>query len=151
MNNPQSEKCVRAFIDSYYTGDVARMESCCADSFSSLTHAPIEIFPHLGFQQGKGWIAKAIRIQQERYSERRHTVEFVIADETQAATLTHAALTKHSDERVITLYVGEFFSLRDGLITEHRSMFDSFDLVQQLLGRDLTGEFSARMKSAMRS
>ena len=51
MNNPQSEKCVRAFIDSYYTGDVARMESCCADSFSSLTHAPIEIFPHLGFQQ----------------------------------------------------------------------------------------------------
>jgi hypothetical protein len=30
-------------------------------------------------------------------------------------------------------------------------MFDSFDLVQQLLGRDLTGEFSARMKSAMRS
>lgn len=150
MNNQNSEKCVRTFIDSYYTGDVARMESCCADTFSSLTHAPAEIFPHLGFHQGKSWIAEAIRIQNERYSERRYTVEFVIADETQAATLIQAALTKRSDQRVITLHVGEFFTLRDGLITEHRSMFDSFDLVQQLLGHDLTDEFVSRMKHTMR-
>lgn len=149
MNNPQSEECVRTFIDSYYAGDVARMEQCCDDAFVSLTHAPVEIFPHLGFHEGKTWIAQAIRIQQERYSERRYTVEFVVADETQAATLVQAALTKRSDKRVITLHVGEFFILRDGLITEHRSMFDSFDLIQQLLGRDLTDEFAARMKNLM--
>lgn len=151
MNNQQSEKCVRAFLDSYYAGDVARMEACCADAFVSLTHAPVEIFPHLGFHQGKNWIAQAIRIQQERYSERRYTLEFIIADETQAATLTQAALIKRSDQRVITLYVGEFFTLRDGLVTEHRSMFDSFDLVQQLLGHDLTDEFTTRMKNVMRN
>jgi len=150
MNNPESETRVRTFIGSYYAGDIARMEDCCADSFSSLTHAPMEIFPHLGFHQGRDWIAQAIRIQNERYSERRHTIEFVIADETQAATLTQAALIKRSDRRVITLYIGEFFTLREGLITSHRSMFDSFDLVQQLLGHDLTDEFAVRMKSATR-
>lgn len=150
MNNPQSEKCVRTFLDSYYAGDVARMEGCCADAFVSLTHAPVEIFPHLGFHQGRDWIAEAIRIQRERYSERRYTLEFIIADDTQAATLIQTALTKRSDQRVITLHVGEFFTLRDGLITEHRSMFDSFDLVQQLLGRDLTDEFATRMKHALR-
>ena len=74
----------------------------------------------------------------------------MVADETQAATLVQAALTKSSDQRVITLHVGEFFTLRDGLITEHRSLFDSFDLIQQLLGRDLTDEFAARMKHVMR-
>lgn len=149
MNNPQSEKCVRTFIDAYYSGDVARMEQCCGDAFVSLTHAPVEVFPHLGFHEGKAWIAQAIRLQRERYSERRHTVEFVVADETRAATLVQAALTKKCDQRVITLHVGEFFTLRDGLITEHRSMFDSFDLIQQLLGRDLTDEFGALMKHAM--
>ncbi|EGP10179.1 nuclear transport factor 2 family protein [Afipia clevelandensis] len=150
MNNQKSEACVRTFIDSYYVGEVARMESCCADTFTSLTHAPVEIFPHLGFHQGRDWIAQAIRIQKERYAERRYTIEFVIADEVQAATLTQAALTKRGDRRVITLHVGEFFTLRDGLITEHRSMFDSFDLIQQLLGRDLTDEFAVRMKDVMR-
>lgn len=150
MNNQQSEKCVRTFIDSYYSGDVARMEQCCDDAFVSVTYAPVEIFPHLGLKQSKAWIAQAIQIQQERYSDRRHTVDFVVADETQAATFVQATLTKRSDQRVITLNIGEFFKLRDGRIVEHRSLFDSFDLVQQLLGQDLTGEFAARLKNAMR-
>ncbi|MES2601956.1 MAG: nuclear transport factor 2 family protein [Pseudomonadota bacterium] len=150
MNNPQSEKCVRTFINSYYSGDVARMEQCCDDAFVSVTYAPVEIFPHLGLKQSKAWIAQAIQIQQERYSDRRCTIDFVIADETQAATFVQATLTKRSDQRVITLNVGEFFTLRNGRIVEHRSLFDSFDLVQQLLGRDLTDEFAARLKHAMR-
>lgn len=150
MNNPQSEKCVRTFIDSYYSGDVARMEQCCGDAFVSVTYAPVEIFPHLGLKQSKAWIAQAIQIQQERYSERRHMIDFIVADETQAATFVQATLTKRSDQRVITLNIGEFFRLRDGRIVEHRSLFDSFDLVQQLLGRDLTDEFAARLKNAMR-
>lgn len=149
MNNPQSEACVRTFIDSYYTGDVGRMEQCCTDMFVTVTHAPAEIFPNLGFHQGKAWLAQAIRVQQERYSERRYSVEFVIADETRAATLLQATLTKRSDQRVVTLQVGEFFILRDGLIAEHRSMFDSFDLIQQLLGSDLTDEFATRISRAI--
>ena len=61
-----------------------------------------------------------------------------------------ATLTKRSDQRVITLSVGEFFTLRNGRIVEHRSLFDTFDLLQQLLGSDLTDEFAARLKNAMR-
>ncbi|CAN5388957.1 nuclear transport factor 2 family protein [soil metagenome] len=150
MNNDQSEQCVRTFLDSFYTGDVARMEQCCDDAFVSLTYAPVEIFPHFGLKQGKAWIAQAIQIQQERYSDRRHSIDFVVADDTQAAALVQATMTKRSDSRVVTLNTGEFFSLRDGRIVEHRSLFDSFDLVQQLLGDDLTNEFAARLKNAMR-
>jgi hypothetical protein len=32
----------------------------------------------------------------------------------------------------------------------HRSFFDSFDLVQQLLGKDLTDSFAADVRKAMR-
>lgn len=150
MNDPQSEKCVRTFLDSYYSGDVARMKQCCAETFVSLAHAPVELFPHLGFHKGKDWIAESIHIQKERYCERRYAIEFLIANETQVATIVQSALTKRSDQRVVTLVAGEFFTLCDGLITEHRSMFDSFDLIQQLIGRDLTDEFTARMKHAIR-
>ncbi len=150
MNNHLSEQCVRTFLDSYYAGDVARMEQCCDDAFVSITYAPVGIFPHLGLKQGKAWAAQAIRIQQERYCERRHSVDFVVAEETQAAALVQVTMTKRSDQRVVTLNTGEFFSLRNGRIVEHRSLFDSFDLVQQLLGDDLTSEFAARLKNVMR-
>jgi hypothetical protein len=150
MNNHQSEQCVRTFLESFYSGDAAGMEQCCDDAFVSLTYAPVEIFPHLGLKQGKAWIAQAIQVQQERYSDRRHIVEFIVSDDTQAATLVQATLTKRIDQRVVTLNVGDFFTLRDGRIVEHRSLFDSFDLVQQLLGDDLTGEFALRLKNAVR-
>lgn len=150
MSNQQSEQCVRTFIDAFYAGDAARMEQCCDDAFTSLTHAPVEVFPHLGLKQGKAWVAKAIQIQQERYSSRRHIIDFVVANETHGAAFVQANLTKRSDQRIIRLNIGEFFTLRSGRIAEHRSLFDSFDLVQQLIGDDMTGEFAMRVKNAMR-
>ena len=47
--------------------------------------------------------------------------------------------------------VAEFYTLREDRIFEFRSFFDSFDLVQQLLGQDLTETFAARVKSSMRA
>lgn len=150
MSNDRSEQCVRTFIESFYAGDAVRMAECCDDAFTSLTYAPVEIFPHLGLKKGKAWIAEAIWIQQERYSDRRHTIDSIVADETKAAAFVQATLTKRSDQRVIRLNTGDFFALRDGRIAAHRSLFDSFDLVQQLLGHDLTDEFAARVRYAMR-
>lgn len=150
MSNQQSEQCVRTFIDAFYAGDAARMEQCCDDAFTSLVYAPVEVFPHLGLKQGKAWVAKAIQIQQERYSSRRHITDFVVANETHGAAFVQATLTKRSDQRIIRLNIGEFFTLRSGRIAEHRSLFDSFDLVQQLIGDDMTGEFAMRVKNAMR-
>ncbi|MGL4260960.1 MAG: nuclear transport factor 2 family protein [Afipia sp.] len=150
MSNQQSEQCVRTFIDAFYAGDAARMEQCCDDAFTSLVYAPVEVFPHLGLKQGKAWVAKAIQIQQERYSSRRHIIDFVVANETHGAAFVQANLTKRSDQRIIRLNIGEFFTLRSGRIAEHRSLFDSFDLVQQLIGDDMTGEFAMRVKNAMR-
>jgi hypothetical protein len=150
MNSAESEQCVRTFLDAFYAGDTARAQECCDDNVSSLTYAPVEVFPHLGLKQSKAWVADAIRIQQEFYSSRRYTLEFIAAKETRAATLVQATLIKRNDQRVVLLNIGEFFTLRAGRIVEHRALFDSFDLVQQLLGRDLADEFAISVRSAMR-
>lgn len=148
MNDARSEQCVRTFLDAFYTGDVKRAQDCCDDAVSSLTYAPVEIFPHLGFKQGKDWIADTIRVQQQYYSSRRYTLEFMAAKDTRAATLVQTTLIKRNDKRVILVNVGQFFTLRAGLIVEHQALFDSFDLVQQLLGRDLAGEFASSVTIA---
>jgi hypothetical protein len=50
----------------------------------------------------------------------------------------------------VHLEVAEFYTMRGGRILEHRSFFDSFDFVQQLLGQDLTAAFAASVRDAVR-
>jgi limonene-1,2-epoxide hydrolase len=88
--------------------------------------------------------------QQERYSSRKYEIKFLSVDGAKVATILHLSLRKRNDDRVVQLEVADFFTLRVGRILEHRSFFDSFDFVQQLLGQDLTDAFAASVRNAMR-
>jgi uncharacterized protein len=70
-------------------------------------------------------------------------------DDDMVAAIQFLSLTKRSDDRVVHLETAEFFTFRAGLILTHRAFFDSFDFVQQLLGRDLTDSFAASVRDAM--
>ena len=136
------------FLDAYYSGDAAAA-ACCDDDFDSITYAPIELFPHLGHKQGREWVAEMIRTQKKRYSSRKYEIKFMAVDGDKVATIQQISLRKRNDKRVVLLTVGEFFTLRGGLILVHRSFFDSFDLVQQVLGQDLTETFAASVRDAL--
>jgi uncharacterized protein len=151
MDENSTRQCILNFLDGYFTGNAAQVEQCCDDQFSSIAHAPIEIFPHHGLKQGKGWVAEAIRIQRERYSARRYKIRHLITHGPQAAAVTDITLTKRNDHRVIQFAQSEFFTLHNGRIREHHAFFDSLDLLQQLLGRDLSDPFAYDLKTAMQS
>jgi uncharacterized protein len=140
---------VRNFLDAYYSGDAAAATACCDEDFDSITYAPIELFPHLGHKHGKDWVAEMIRTQQTRYSGRKTEIKFMAVDGDKVATIQEITLRKSNDDRVVQLNVAEFFTLRGGRILVHRSFFDSFDLVQQLLGQDLTDAFAASVRDAI--
>jgi uncharacterized protein len=137
------------FLDAYYSGDADAAMACCDDDFDSITYAPIELFPHLGHKHGKAWVAEMIRTQQQRYSSRKCEIKLMAIDGDKVATIQQITLRKGNDHRVLQLNVAEFFSFRGGRILTHRSFFDSFDLVQQLLGQDLTDTFAASVRDAL--
>jgi ketosteroid isomerase-like protein len=137
------------FLDAFYAGDSDAAMACCDDEFDSITHAPIELFPHLGHKHGKDWIAKAIQTQQKRYSSRKYEITLLAVDGDKVTTIQQISLRKRNDDRVVHIEAAEFFTLRGGRILVHRSFFDSFDFVQQLLGRDLTDTFAAGVRDAM--
>jgi ketosteroid isomerase-like protein len=138
------------FFDAFYSGEIEAALACCDDEYDCITHAPIELFPHLGHKHGKNWIAEAIRTQQTRYSSRKYAIIFMSVDGAKVATLQHLSLRKRNDNRVMQFDVANFFTLRGGRILQQRTFFDSFDLVQQLLGQDLTDAFAASVRDAMR-
>jgi uncharacterized protein len=140
---------VLKFLDAFYSGDIDSALACCDEDLDSIAYAPIELFPHLGHKHGKDWVAEAIRTQQKRYSSRKYEIKTLAVDGDKVATIQQISLRKRNDDRVVHLEVAEFFTLRGGRILVHRSFFDSFDLVQQLLGQDLTDAFAASVRDAM--
>jgi uncharacterized protein len=150
MTEDLHRRRVLNFLDAFYSGDADAAMACCDDELDSITYAPIELFPHLGHKHGKEWVAEAIRIQQKRYSDRKYEMKFIAVEGDKVATMQYLSLRKRGDDRVVHLESAEFFTLRDGRILIHRSFFDSFDFVQQLLGRDLTDSFATDVRRAMR-
>jgi ketosteroid isomerase-like protein len=138
------------YLEAFYSGDAEAAMACCDEDVDSITHAPIELFPHLGHKHGKAWVAEAIRLQQKRYSSRKYEIKFIAVDGDSVATMQYLSLRKRNDDRVVHLEIAEFFTLRGGRILVHRAFFDSFDFVQQLLCQDLTDGFAASVRKAMR-
>jgi uncharacterized protein len=151
MQQRQVRQCVLDYLDAFYAGDAARAQDCCDNEIDSITYAPVELFPHLGHKHGKPWVAEAIRIQQERYLTRRFELIFIAVDGLKVATIQRVFMEKRNDRRLVQFELAEFFTLHAGRIIQHRSFFDSFDLIQQLLGRDLTDAFAAAVQGATRT
>ena len=149
MTDNPNRQCVVRFFDAYYSGDIETATACCTEDFETITYAPVDLFPHLGVKQGKAWVGEAIRTQQKRYKDRKYELKMTAVDGDKVAAIQFLSLTKRSDDRVVHLETAEFFTFRNGLILTHRAFFDSFDFVQQLLGRDLTDAFATRVRDAM--
>jgi ketosteroid isomerase-like protein len=150
MDDGRTRQRVLDYLQAFYAGDVPHTLDCCDDEIDIIVYAPVELFPHLGHKHGKDWIPQAIRTQKQRYLTRNYEIKFMAVDGDKASTMLRLQMEKRNDRRIMRFDVAEFYTLRDGRILEYRSFFDSFDLVQQLLGQDLTETFAASIEKAMR-
>jgi ketosteroid isomerase-like protein len=151
MDEAQTRQRVLEYLDAFYSGDVARTLDCFDDEIDIITYAPVELFPHLGHKRGKAWVPEALQTQKKRYLSRKYEIKFMAAEGDKASVMLRLRMVKRNDRRVVQLDVAEFYTLRQGRIVEFRSFFDSFDLIQQLLGQDLTDAFAATVKGAMQA
>ena len=72
-----------------------------------------------------------------RYSSMRHEVPAIVAEGDKVAVQIRAFFRKRSNDRIVQFDIAVFFTLRDGRVTQIREIMDSFDLVQQVLERDV--------------
>jgi uncharacterized protein len=132
------------FLDTLYSGDVEGALAHCSDDIAFAANAPVDILPHMGSHHGKAAIRKMWETVHSRYSGTRYEVRTILAEGDKVAALLRVFFRKRGNERMVQFDLADFYTLRDGQITEIRELLDSFDLVQQVLERDvaeaLTGE-----------
>ena len=128
---------VLSLLDDFAAGDIEVALGHCTDDVDFLTHAPIDILPHMGPRRGKAGMREMWKTVQDRYSSIRYEAPIVIAEGEKVAAYLRAFFTKRSNARVVQFDVAIFYTLRDGRIAQIREIIDSFDLVQQVLETDI--------------
>ena len=128
---------VLSLLDDFAAGDIEAALGHCTDDVDFLTHAPIDILPHMGPRRGKAEMREMWKTVQARYSGIRYEAPILIAEGDKVAAYLRAFFTKRSNARVVQFDMAVFYSFRDGRIAQIREIIDSFDLVQQVLERDV--------------
>ena len=137
IENLQRQRVLN-FLDAFYAGDIEGALAHCSDDVDFLANAPIDILPHMGHRRGKAEMRQMWTTVNARYSEMRYEVPTLVAEGDKAAAHIRAFFRKSSNERVVQFDIAAFYTLRDGRIAEIREIIDTFDLVQQVLERDVT-------------
>ena len=140
-----SRQVILDYLDACYGGDVDRAAAFYDDDIDFVCYAPVELFPTLGQKKGKVEMMESLAGLHARHEVLDHQVSFIAADGDRVAVTLVLRMQSRDTRRVIRLDIGNFFTLRNGKILTYRQFNDSFDVVQQVLGRDLV---SAILKSA---
>jgi ketosteroid isomerase-like protein len=140
-----SRQVILDYLDACYAGHIDRAAAFYDDDIDFICYAPVELFPTLGQKKGKAEMTQSLTGLHARHQVLDHQITFIAADGDAVAVSLVLRMRNRDSDRVIRLDIGNFFTLRNGRILTYRQFNDSFDVVQQVLGRDLV---RAILKSA---
>jgi len=132
------------FLEVFYSGDIEGALARCTDDVEFIANAPIDILPHMGHRRGKEALGVMWRTIHTRYSSMRHEVPILVAEGDTVATVIRVFFRKRSNERVVQFDIAAFYGFREGRIAQIREIMDTFDLVQQVLERDVSAVLTGK-------
>jgi len=136
IENLQRQRVLN-FLDAFYSGDIEGALARCSDDVDFVANAPVDILPHLGHHHGKAEVGAMWKTVHGRYSNMRYEVPIIVAEGDKVAVNIRVFFRKRRNNRIVQFDIAAFYTLRDGRIAQIREIMDTFDLVQQLLERDV--------------
>lgn len=97
---------------------------------------PIDMFPFLGARHGKHAVLDVIRDISDNVQVRRFDRETTMLGLDSAASM-RCSLTARQSDKSISLRAAQFAQFRAGRLIGMRVLVDTFDLVEQALGRQI--------------
>ena len=67
-------------LETFGRGDIEGALACCTEDVDFLTHAPIDVLPHMGPRHGRDQLGEFWRTIWSRYSEVRHKAPQIVAE-----------------------------------------------------------------------
>src|SRR6185312_8544670 len=144
MADGSNRQHVLDFLNVLYSADVESALARCTDDVEFLANAPIDILPHMGHRRGKAEMREMWNAVRARYSELRCEVPMLVTENDKAAAFIRVFFRKTINQRMVQFDIAGFYTLRDGKISQIREIIDTFDMVQQLVERDVAAMLTGR-------
>jgi ketosteroid isomerase-like protein len=130
---------VEAFYQVYAVRDVDKIAQYLHDEVKWTISGPVDLLPFCGTHYGKAAVIDLVRRQVPQVLRIFSFVpEAILVQGDQAAMLSRRSSRSTVDGRAISFRVANFMRFLDGKLVENLSLIDTFDVVEQVLGHQLT-------------
>jgi ketosteroid isomerase-like protein len=127
---------VEAFYKVYATRDADKIGEYLHDEIEWTISGPVDYLAFCGTHRGKAVVVDMIKRQVPQVLRTYSFVpEAMVVQGDQAAILSRQSSRRTADNRAVSFRVANFMRFLDGKVVENISLIDSFDAVEQVLGR----------------
>jgi ketosteroid isomerase-like protein len=113
------------------------LEALIDDDVDWAIYGPIDMFPFLGARRGKAAVLEVIRQIADNVRVHRFERESIMLGVDSAASMIRYSLTAIDINKPISVRIAHFAQFRAGRLLNIRVLVDTFDLVEQALGRPI--------------
>jgi ketosteroid isomerase-like protein len=124
--------------DAFSAGRIDELADMFDENVDFVTNAPVEIFPYLGHRVGRAAVLDALAAVHREFDAVQFIPIKMTVEHQTTALIVSIGLTQRATGRHIRLNAAHFLQFRDNRVVEYRAFLDTFDAVQQVLGRELT-------------
>ncbi len=139
-SNEATEKTrvlVRQLYDAFARRDRDRLAALIAEDVDWIMFAPVPVFPFGGPRRGRQEALDALKSLARDFELKSHRPETVIVDGESASILSDTVFVQRATGRRLRGYAIDFLRFKDGELIEFRQFMNSFDVIEQVLGREI--------------
>ena len=139
-----AESTIRPIVEEFYRAsaerDIARVIALIDDDVDWLVQGPVDVFAFFGQRRGKAAVLDGYREVARKLDVTGYEIEALLVEGDRAAAMIRLTSIVRATGKVMTVRTSQFSRFRDGKMVEMRAVLDSYDMVEQTIGRvlDLT-------------
>ena len=137
MDQGRTRERVRELYDAYARRDFERIATFIHPDIDWVIYAPISIFPFAGPRRGRAAVLEAMAGISADFLLESYKPEVMIVEDDRAAVISDVSFMQRKTNRLLRFRVANFLRMQDGQLIEFREFANSFDVVEQALGREL--------------
>ena len=137
MAESDTRAVVRELYDAYERRDFARVAALIHDDIDWIIYGPVAVFPFAGSRKGRAAVLEALAGIAEHYVLESYKREIAVVDGDRAAVMSDVSFTQRATGRTLRFRLANFLRFADGRVIEFREFANTFDVVEQALGREI--------------
>lgn len=126
---------VNELYAAYSSRNFQRIAEILDEDIDWIIYGPVQVFPFAGQRRGRTAVLEAMGSIAKDFSLERYEPRIVIVEGDRAAVMSEVAFLQRSTGRMLSMQLANFLRFRNGRLIEFREFANTFDLVEQALGR----------------